>query len=56
MAAIFKWIFLNENVAILITIVLKFVPKGIIDSMLALIQIMACIGAGDKPLSEPMIA
>ena len=52
---IFKCIFLNENVWILITISLKFVPKGPINNILALIQIMAWHGSGDKPLSEPML-
>ena len=42
MAAIFKCIFLNENVLILIKISLKFVPKGPINSIPALVQIMAC--------------
>ena len=41
MAAIFKCIFLNENVLILIKISLKFVPKGPINSIPALVQIMA---------------
>ena len=36
---IFKWIFLNENVCILIKISLKFVPSGPISNILALFQI-----------------
>ena len=52
---IFKWIFLNENVWILIKISLKFVPNGPIDIMLALVQIMAWRQTGNKPLSEPMM-
>ena len=52
---IFKWIFLNENVRILITISLKFVPKVPINNIPALVQIMAWRRPGDKPLSEPMM-
>ena len=52
---IFKWIFMNENVRILIKISLKFVPKGPINSNPALVQIMAWRHPGDKPLSEPMM-
>ena len=51
----FKHIFLNENVRILIKISLKFVPKGPINNMPALVQIMAWRQPGDKPLSEPMM-
>ena len=39
--SIFKCIFLNENVWISIQNWLKFVPKGLIDNMPALVQIMA---------------
>ena len=49
---IFKCIFLNENVWISIKISLKFVPKGPINNILALVQIMAWHRPGDKPLSE----
>ena len=52
---IFKCIFLNENVWIPTTISLKFVPKGPINSIPALVQIMAWRRPGDKPLSEPMM-
>ena len=52
---IFKCIFLNENVWISIKISLKFVPKGPIDNIPALVQIMAWRRPGDKPLSEPMM-
>ena len=38
---IFKCIFLNENVWILIKILLKFVPKGPIKNIPGLVQIMA---------------
>ena len=52
---IFKCIFLNENVRILIKISLKFAPKGPINNIPALVQIMAWRRPGDKPLSEPMM-
>ena len=39
--AIFKWNFLNENVWIPIKISLKFVPKGPINNIPAMVQIMA---------------
>ena len=52
---IFKWIFLNENVWISINIWLKFVPKGPINNIPALVQIMAWRRSGDKPLSEPIM-
>ena len=38
---IFKYIFLNENVWILINILLKFIPKGPINNIPALVQMMA---------------
>ena len=38
-----------------IKISLKFVPKGPIDNIPALFQIMAWCQEGDKPLSEPMM-
>ena len=50
---IFKCIFLNENVWISIS--LKFVPKGPINNIPALVQIMAWRRPGDKPLFEPMM-
>ena len=52
---IFKCIFLNENIWIPIKISLKFVPKGPINNIPALVQIMAWPCLGDKPLSEPMM-
>ena len=52
---IFKCIFLNENVSILIQISLKFVPECPIDNKSALVQVMAWRRTGDKPLSEPMM-
>ena len=38
-----------------IEISLKFVPKGPINNIPALVQIMAWRRTGDKPLSEPMV-
>ena len=48
-------IFLNEDARISIKISLKFVPKGPINNIPALVQIMAWRRSGDKPLSEPMM-
>ena len=53
---IFKCIFLSQNSCISIKISLKFVPKGPIDNIPALFQIMAYHWPGAKPLSEPMMA
>ena len=52
---IFKCIFLNENCCILIQISLKIVPKGPINNIPAMVQIMAWRRPGNKPLSEPMM-
>ena len=52
---IFKWIILTDNVWISITISLKFVPKGSINNIPVLVQVMAWCRPGDKPLSEPMM-
>ena len=46
---------LNENIWIPIKISLKFVPKGPINNIPALVQIMAWCRPGDKPLSESMM-
>ena len=51
----FKRIFLNENVGISIKISLKFVPKGPINNIPALVQVMAWRRQGDKPLTAPMV-
>ena len=51
----FKRIFLDENARISMKISLKFVPKGPINNIPALVQIMAWRRPGDKPLSEPMM-
>ena len=50
-----RCIFVNENLCISTKISLKFVPKGPIDNILALVEIMAWRQIGDKPLSEPML-
>ena len=50
-----SYIFLNENVWFLLKISLKFVPKVPINSIPALVQIMAWRRLGDKPLSEPVM-
>ena len=50
-----KCIFLDENIWISITISLKFVPKGPINNIPSLVQIMAWRRPGDMPLSEPMM-
>ena len=52
---IFKCIFFNENVWILIKISLEFAPRGPINNIPSLVQIMAWRRPGNKPLSEPMI-
>ena len=52
---IIKWIFLIENVWISIELSLKLVPKGSINNIPALVQIMAWRRPGDKPLPEPMM-
>ena len=50
----FECIFLNENGWISIKISLKIVPRGPINNIPALVQIMAWRWPDDKPLSEPM--
>ena len=52
----FRCVFLTENIWISIKISLKFVPKGPINNIPALVQIMAWRRPGAKPLSEPMMA
>ena len=52
---IFRRIFVNEKVCILIKFSLKFVPNGPIDNDPALVWIMAWRRIGDKPLSEPKL-
>ena len=47
--------FLNENLWISIKIPLKFVPKGPINNIPALVQVIAWRRPGDKQLSDPMM-
>ena len=47
---IFKCIFLNENICILLKILLKFVLKGWMKNIPALVQIMAWRRLGDRPI------
>ena len=60
MAAIFQTTFSNgfswmKLYEFWLKISLKFVPRGRINNILALVQIMAWRQQGDKPLSEPMM-
>ena len=48
---IFKSNFLTEDMWIALDISLKFIPKGPINNIPALVQIMAWHRPGDKPLS-----
>ena len=45
-----EWKYLNSDL-----ILLKFLPKGLINNIPALVQIMAWRHPGDKPLSESML-
>ena len=51
----FKRIFLNENIRISTKNSLKFVPRGLISNIPALVLIMAWRRPGDKSLSKPML-
>ena len=51
----FKCIFVNVDIRVVMKISLKFVPKGPINNIPALVQIMAWRQSGDKPISEPML-
>ena len=53
--AIFKCIFSNENVLIVIKISRKLVSKSPIKNIPALVQIMAWRRSGDKPVSEQVM-
>ena len=53
---IYKCIYFNENCCILIKTSLKYVHKGPIYNNPAFVQIMAWRRAGNKPLSEPVMA
>ena len=48
-------IFMNEKGCISIRISFQFVPKGPIDNMSALVQVMAWRRTGDKPLPDPRL-
>ena len=52
---IFKSNFLTEDMWIVLDISLKYISKGSINNIPALVQIMAWRPPGDKPLSEPMM-
>ena len=52
---IFKCIFVNENVWMSIKISMEFIPKGPINNIPVLVQIVAWRRQGNKPLSEPMM-
>ena len=52
---IFKCIILNESVLVGIKMSPKFAPKGQIDNIPTLVQIMAWRQKGDKPLPEQML-
>ena len=52
---VFKRIFLNENIWNSLRILLKLVPKVPVNTVPALVEIMAWCRSGDKLLSEPMI-
>ena len=53
---IFNRIFVNENVRISVEFSLKFIPKGPINNIAALVQIIAwCCLPCDKLLSEPVM-
>ena len=52
---IFKCIFLNEIFEFLLNFLWSFVPKGPMNNIPALVQIMAWRRPGDKPLSESMM-
>ena len=52
---ILKYITFDKNCCILIKISLKFVPKGPIHSLSALVQVMVWRRTGDKPLPALML-
>ena len=52
---IFKCIFVNKKICILIKLSLTVVRNGPINNIQALGQIKVCRLAGTKPLSEPML-
>ena len=52
---IFECIFLNENICLSITLPLIYVPMGPINTISALVQMMALRRPSDKSLPEPML-
>ena len=48
-------LFLNENILTSTDISLKFIPKGPINNIPALVQTMTFRMVGTKPLSEPLM-
>ena len=52
---IFRCMFVNEEICILIKTSLKFVPRAPINNISALAQIMAWRRPGGKPSSEPIV-
>ena len=52
---IFKRNVLNENVKVSINISLIFIPKGPINNISALVQMMAWCRVGGKPLTEKIL-
>ena len=52
---IFKYFFLNKKIWISIKNSLNFVPKGPVNNIPALVQLMSWRQPGDKPLSEPVV-
>ena len=48
-------IFFNENHYILIQIALNFSPKSPLENNSTLVEVMAWLQTGDKPLCEPML-
>ena len=52
---IFNCICMDEKFCLTIQISLKFVPNGPIHNKAVLVQVMAWLRTGDKPLPEPML-
>ena len=52
---VFQWIFLNQNAWISIKISLKYFPKGPVNNIPALVQIIAWRPPDDKPLFVTMM-
>ena len=51
----FQTHFLEWKSRIFIKVPVKFVPRGLINNVPALVQVMSWRRTGDKPLSEPMV-